>query len=58
VGDAAYGGVRESLDPGRTFLHAAVLAFVHPVTGTALRFEQPLPPDLAAVLDRLRESRR
>jgi 23S rRNA pseudouridine1911/1915/1917 synthase len=58
VGDATYGGVRESLDPGRTFLHAAVLAFAHPVTGTALHFEQPLPPDLAAVLDRLRESRR
>ncbi len=42
-----------SLDPGRPFLHAAVLGFAHPVSGEALRFESPLPPDLRAVLDAL-----
>ena len=31
----------------RQALHAAVLGFVHPITGEALRFETPLPPDLA-----------
>lgn len=33
----------------RQALHAAVLGFVHPVTGQALRFETPLPPDMAAL---------
>lgn len=33
----------------RQALHAAVLGFVHPVTGEALRFETPLPPDMAGL---------
>ncbi len=31
------------LPPGRPFLHAAVLAFDHPVTGERLSFSSPLP---------------
>ena len=38
----------------RQALHAAVLGFVHPVTGDALRFESPLPKDLADLLTILR----
>ena len=34
----------------RLALHAAVLAFTHPVTGAALRFESPLPPELERFL--------
>jgi len=34
----------------RQALHAALLGFEHPVTGKKLRFESPLPGDLAAVL--------
>ena len=37
----------------RQALHAAVLGFVHPVTGQALRFESPLPPDMAGLETRL-----
>lgn len=37
----------------RQALHAAVLGFVHPVTGQALRFESPLPADLARLQSRL-----
>ncbi len=40
----------------RQALHAAVLGFVHPITGERLRFETELPPDLArlqAELERL-----
>ncbi len=33
---------------GRQALHAAVLAFDHPVTGARFSFESPLPPDLEA----------
>jgi len=32
----------------RQFLHAAILVFEHPATGERVRFEAPLPPDLAA----------
>jgi 23S rRNA pseudouridine1911/1915/1917 synthase len=40
---------------GRQALHAALLAFVHPVTGRRLRFEAPLPADLARLEVALRE---
>jgi 23S rRNA pseudouridine1911/1915/1917 synthase len=35
----------------RTFLHAARLAFEHPVTGTPMKFSAPLPPDLESVAE-------
>ena len=38
----------------RQALHAASLGFTHPVTGQALRFESPLPPDLAGLIAALR----
>ena len=39
---------------GRQALHAAVLGFVHPVTGERLRFEAPMPEDMRAALEALR----
>ena len=53
VGDVAYRGARSSLPLGRPFLHAATLAFDHPRSAEAMRFEEPLPDELAVVLDRL-----
>jgi 23S rRNA pseudouridine1911/1915/1917 synthase len=53
VGDASYGGARPRLALDRPFLHAARLVFTHPVTDDRLEFDEPLPPDLAAVLDDL-----
>lgn len=50
VGDARYGGVRQSLAVPRPFLHARHLAFDHPTTGERVAFDAPLPPDLATVL--------
>jgi 23S rRNA pseudouridine1911/1915/1917 synthase len=38
----------------RQALHAAVLGFTHPVTGAELRFESPLPADMAALAETLR----
>jgi len=58
LGDPLYGaaqpaaGVRAAIAEAglaRQALHAAVLGFVHPVTGEALRFETPLPADMAAL---------
>ena len=58
LGDALYGSgpvagpVREAIKAAgltRQALHAAVLGFVHPVTGETLRFETALPPDMAAL---------
>jgi len=54
VGDAMYG--RRSPLIARQALHAQVLAFAHPVTGEALRFETPPPADFAAALAALRTS--
>jgi 23S rRNA pseudouridine1911/1915/1917 synthase len=42
-----------SLGLARPALHASVLGFEHPRSGERLRFEAPLPADLAAVLERL-----
>jgi 23S rRNA pseudouridine1911/1915/1917 synthase len=39
----------------RLFLHAAELGFEHPVSGAAMRFQAPLPPDLAAVAEWARD---
>ena len=46
VADALYGG-RPALGLTRQALHAAWLAFAHPVSGAPLAFHAPLPPDLA-----------
>ena len=49
---------RPSLSLERPALHAARLAFTHPASGERLSFEAPLPPDLVAVLERLRAAAR
>lgn len=50
VGDAVYGGSRGGIAAPRPMLHAHHLAFAHPRTGEALRFESPMPADMGAVL--------
>jgi 23S rRNA pseudouridine1911/1915/1917 synthase len=49
AGDPVYGLARD-LGLERQFLHAARLAFTHPVTGAPVDVSSPLPPDLAAAL--------
>jgi 23S rRNA pseudouridine1911/1915/1917 synthase len=51
VGDPEY-GTPGRLGLERQFLHAARLAFAHPVTGAAIDVSSPLPPDLQAALER------
>jgi len=53
VGDPTYHGIRQSLPLPRMFLHAASLAFEHPVTGEMLAFESALPADLREALGNL-----
>ena len=66
VGDPVYGGKRKLAAKAlstqaaaavqgfpRQALHAAVLGFVHPVSGEDMRFEAPLPQDMATLLDTL-----
>ncbi len=66
IGDPVYGGRRklsekavgpQAAEAARAFprqaLHAATLGFEHPVTGEALRFEAPMPPDMRELVDRL-----
>jgi 23S rRNA pseudouridine1911/1915/1917 synthase len=52
VGDPVYGVGGLGLE--RQFLHAASLAFPHPVTGVRVETESPLPHDLAGALERAR----
>jgi 23S rRNA pseudouridine1911/1915/1917 synthase len=52
-GDPTY-GVRRDLGLRRQFLHAARLAFEHPLTGAAIDVSSPLPDDLEAALRRAR----
>ena len=69
VGDPVYGGRRKLAAKAlpeaaraavagfpRQALHAARLGFVHPVTGAGLRFEAPMPADMAALVAVLRQS--
>jgi 23S rRNA pseudouridine1911/1915/1917 synthase len=68
LGDPVYmnmsGGRRKALRPveaviaglGRQALHAAVLGFIHPVTGQSVRFESELPSDLRLLHNSLIEA--
>jgi 23S rRNA pseudouridine1911/1915/1917 synthase len=58
VGETVY--IRDLLRLGKTpisaprlMLHAALLGFPHPVTGVALEWTAPPPPDFAAVFEAL-----
>ncbi|WP_299354169.1 RluA family pseudouridine synthase [uncultured Shimia sp.] len=66
VGDPVYGGRRKLAEKAigakglaavqvfpRQALHAAVLGFEHPVTGETVRFEAPLPDDMANLIGAL-----
>jgi 23S rRNA pseudouridine1911/1915/1917 synthase len=54
VGDPVYGRRRTSLPLHRQFLHARLLRLIHPATGHRLEVEAPLPADLSAVLELLK----
>jgi 23S rRNA pseudouridine1911/1915/1917 synthase len=49
--------VLRPIDFPRQALHAYKLEFLHPASGAPLRFEAAIPPDLAALIARLRKSR-
>jgi len=70
VGDTTYGGKRKLARAAlaepvaeaikafpRQALHAAVLGFEHPISGEAIRFEAPLPEDMAGLLELLEPAR-
>jgi len=55
VGDSVYGDetVHDGLTIGRLALHARVLAFLHPVENTLVRFESPEPISFAELAQRI-----
>ena len=55
VGDTVYGKRKSSLPVPRQFLHAQRLGFRHPLTAQRLELEAPLPEELAAVVELLRQ---
>ncbi len=65
VGDPLYGSANARLRPilkdlgfRRQALHAAVLGFIHPVTGDRVRFESDLPKDMKELIDETVHSNR
>jgi 23S rRNA pseudouridine1911/1915/1917 synthase len=56
VGDEVYGRRKAKLHVPRHFLHALRLGFKHPITGRRMELETPLPDELSAVLDFLRDA--
>ena len=58
LGDRLYGGSDRiaNLPIQRPLLHSSELGFAHPVKGNALMFSAPLPPDMATVICRLKET--
>jgi 23S rRNA pseudouridine1911/1915/1917 synthase len=56
VGDEVYGRRKTKLHVPRHFLHALRLGFKHPVTRERMELEAPLPDELVAVLDLLRDA--
>ena len=66
VGDKLYGATRwKTVEPGelrklvrefpRHALHAALIRFVHPITGNEIQLKQKLPADLADLVEKLRQ---
>lgn len=58
LGDPAYGRTPAPLRPllkdlhfERQALHAAILGFIHPVSGNALRFSSEIPSDMRELID-------
>ena len=61
LGDRAYGGGGDearALGLTRPFLHAWRLSFVHPISGSRVDVEEPLPQDLTEALARARRDLR
>ncbi|HEX4111280.1 MAG TPA: RluA family pseudouridine synthase [Stellaceae bacterium] len=58
VGDPVYGRKRAAKIFPRQALHAWLLGFRHPATGTALRFISEMPADMAALVKALRDAAR
>jgi 23S rRNA pseudouridine1911/1915/1917 synthase len=54
VGDRTYGRGGSELGLTRQFLHAARLAFDHPITGERIELTSKLPADLQSALDQAR----
>ncbi|HVW26690.1 MAG TPA: RluA family pseudouridine synthase [Polyangiaceae bacterium] len=55
LGERVYSrGFADLLPAPRILLHAVELGFVHPTTGRELRFDRPIPDDMAAVIERER----
>jgi 23S rRNA pseudouridine1911/1915/1917 synthase len=46
---------KEVLELGRNFLHSSELSFTHPASGKLMEFKSPMPQELAAFLDQLRD---
>jgi 23S rRNA pseudouridine1911/1915/1917 synthase len=60
LGDPTYGGRKvcsvNGLAVPRVMLHARMLGFSHPVTGTLCEYERPSPPDMEQLMRKLEDA--
>jgi len=56
LGDDVYGSGKSPFKTGGQVLHAAVLGFIHPVTGEYMEFSAELPDYFGAILSKLRNA--
>ena len=54
VGDPIYGSKKRNFNTDGQLLHAAVLGFVHPVTGEYMEFKADIPEEFEKILNKLR----
>ncbi|MET0849726.1 MAG: RNA pseudouridine synthase, partial [Candidatus Rokuibacteriota bacterium] len=57
MGDATYGDAGAAALFGRPMLHAALLGFVHPVSGARIECRATIPADMQAAVERYRDAR-
>lgn len=54
IGDETYGVKKKNVSIARQALHAAEISFLHPTTKKPMHFNSPLPEDMKALIDKLK----
>ena len=56
VGDTVYGSAKQPFQTNGQCLHAKIIGFIHPTTGTYMEFDSPLPDYFSDLIEKLRKN--
>ncbi len=56
VGDTIYGSAKQPFQTNGQCLHAKIIGFIHPTTGTYMEFDSPLPDYFSDLIEKLRKN--